>query len=197
MLSVLRGNYNSNVILLPPIFHQDLNWFITFLPVFNGKAFFDHTPVAGQIQLDACLQGLGACFINQVYTIQIPLGYKNFNISHLEMLNILVALRVWGPAWQGKKLLIHCDNQAVVSILNSGATRDLTLAAIARNILMESAKCDVNLSVIHILGKNKHIADLLSRWYITDNANKQLGEMVPQPRWVNVPSNMLDVDWCI
>ena len=179
MLSVLRDNYNSSVILLPDIFHQDLNWFIKFLPSFNGKAFFDHTPVAGEIQLDACLQGLGACFTNQVYTIEIPLGYKDFNISHLEMLNILVALRVWGPAWQGKKLLVHCDNQAVVAILNSGATRDLTLAAIARNIFMESAKCDINLSVIHILGKDNPIADLLSRWYITDNANTKLRDMIP------------------
>ena len=39
MLSVLRDNYNSNVILLPSIFHLDLNWFIKFLPLFNGKAF--------------------------------------------------------------------------------------------------------------------------------------------------------------
>ena len=127
MLSVLRDNYNNTVILLPSIFHQDLNWFIKVLPSFNGKAFVDHTPVAGEIQLDACAWCLGACFINQVYTIQIPLGYKDFNISHLEMLNILV--RVWGPAWQGKKLLVHCNNQAVVTILNSGATRDLTMAA--------------------------------------------------------------------
>ena len=102
-----------------------------------------------------------------------------------------------GTSLARKILLIHCDNQAVVSILNSGATRDLTLAAIARNIFMELAKCDINLSVIHILGKDNHIADLLSRWYITDNANKQLGEMVPQPRWINVPSNMLNIDWCI
>ena len=197
MLSVLRDNYNSNSILLPDIFHQDLNWFIKFLPFFNGKTFFDHTPVAGEIQLDACLQGLGACFINQVYTIEIPLGYKDFNISQLEMLNILVALRVWGPAWQGKKLLVHCDNQAVVAILNSGATRDLTLAAIARNIFMESAKCDISLSVIHILGKDNPIADLLSRWYITDKANTKLRDMIPQPRWVNIPSNILEIDWSI
>ena len=71
------------------------------------------------------------------------------------------------------------------------------MAAIARDIFMESAKCDINLSVIHILGKNNLIADLLSHWYITDNANKNLGELVPQPRWVNVPSNILDIDWCI
>ena len=158
---------------------------------------FDHTPIAGEIQLDACLQGLGTCFINQVYTIQIPLRYKDFNILHLEMLNILVALRVWGPAWQGKKLLVYYDNQEEVTILNSGATRDLTLAAIARIIFMESAKCDINLSVIHILGKNNPIADLLSRWYITDNANKKLENILPQPRWAKVPSNILDIDWCI
>ena len=113
------------------------------------------------------------------------------------MLNILVALRVWGPAWQGKKLLVHCDNQAVVAILNSGATRDLTLAAIARNIFMESAKCDISLSVIHILGKDNPIADLLSRWYITDKANTKLRDMIPQPRWVNIPSNILEIDWSI
>ena len=97
----------------------------------------------------------------------------------------------------GKKLLVHCDNQAVVAILNSGATRDLTLAAIARNIFMESAKCDISLSVIHILGKDNPIADLLSRWYITDKANTKLRDMIPQPRWVNIPSNILEIDWSI
>ena len=78
------------------------------------------------------------------------------------MLNILVALRVYGQASHGKKLLIHCDNQAVAAILNSGATRDLTLAATARNVFMESARCDINLNIIHILGKNNPIGDLLS-----------------------------------
>ena len=107
---------------------------------------FDHTPIAGEIQLDAYLQGLGACFVNQVYANEILLGYKDFAITHLEMLNILVALRVWGQAWQGKKLLVHCDNKVVVVILNTGATRDLTLAAIARHIFMQSVKCDMNIN---------------------------------------------------
>ena len=107
--------------------------------------------IACQLNIEAWEELLKDYWDKQLYTIQIPLGYKNFNISHLEMLNILVALRVWGPAWH---------NQAVVTILNSGATKDLTLAATARNIFMQSAKCDINLSVIHILGKNNPIADL-------------------------------------
>ena len=40
----------------------------------------------------------------------------------------------------------------VVSVLNSGKTQDLTLAAIARNIMMEIAEQDIDLQVIHILG---------------------------------------------
>ena len=62
---------------------------------------------------------------------------------------------------------------------------------------MESAKYDINLSVIHILGKDNPIADLLSHWYMTDNENKKLENILPQPRWVKVPSNILNIDWCI
>ena len=36
-----------------------------------------------------------------------------------------------------------CDNEAVVHVLNSGRTRDLTLAAIARNIQLQIATCEL------------------------------------------------------
>ena len=45
--------------------------------------------------------------------------------------------------------MIKCDNQAVVSVLNSGKTQDLTLAAIARNIMMDIAQRDIDLQVVH------------------------------------------------
>ena len=103
-------------------FHRDLNWFRKFLPQFNGTAFFNNSPVQMTIELDACLVGLGAICINQVYAIKIPKNYENYSIVHLEMLNILVALRVWAKQWASKKILLKCDNQAVVLVLNSGKT---------------------------------------------------------------------------
>ena len=51
------------------------------------------------------------------------------NIAHLEILNILVALGVWHQFWANNKVAITCDNEAVVYVLNTGRTRDLTLAA--------------------------------------------------------------------
>ena len=41
------------------------------------------------IELDACLIGLGAVCMNQVYAIKFPKNYENYSIVHLEMLNIL------------------------------------------------------------------------------------------------------------
>ena len=85
---------------------RDINCFVKFLPKFNGVTFFDHAPINHFVELDASLQGLGATWARQVYAMTLPLGYLNFQIVHLEMLNILAALRVWQPHWSNKKLLL-------------------------------------------------------------------------------------------
>ena len=41
-------------------------------------------------------------------------SFANTNIAILEMLNILIALRVWAQLWENTFILIHCDNQGVV-----------------------------------------------------------------------------------
>ena len=75
------------------------------------------------------------------------------------MLNVLVAVRVWKQNWENQRVLIKCDNQAVVTVLNSGKTQDLTLAAIARNIMMDIAQYHIELQVVHIFGVDNKIAD--------------------------------------
>ena len=60
------------------------------------------------------------------------------------MLNILLAFRAFGPQWVKKKLLIKCDNDAVVKVLNSGRTCDPFLGTCARNIWFQAALGDVD-----------------------------------------------------
>ena len=96
---------------------------------------------------------LGACFNNKLYAIPLHKGFNCFNMIHLEMLNVLVAIIVWSSQWKNKSTLIACDNQAVVSVINTGKTKDMILAAFGRNIAMEAALHDINLKMIHILGK--------------------------------------------
>ena len=107
--------------------------------MYNGVTFFYQKPIDHSIELDASLQGMGARWGSEVYALTIPLGYMALQIVHLEMLNILAALRVWHEAWRNSKVTIACDNLAVVQVLNSGKTSDLTLAATARNIQLQIA----------------------------------------------------------
>ena len=132
--------------------------------------------------------------MNQVYAVPIPEYCYNFSIVHLEMLNILVAICVWCQYWSNRCIIIKCDNQAVVSVLNSVKTQGMTLAAIARNIMMEAAKYDIDLQVIHILGVDNKIADLLSRWQITKEPEKILKKNSSQIQPSHITAN---IDWSI
>ena len=159
MLELLRSSNKCSFIILTKDFHRDLNWFCKFVPKFNGSAFFVHKNV--NCELDACLQGLGARCGNEVYSIPLQLGHESMAIVHLEMLNILVAIRTWGWSWISTTVRIHCDNRAVVSVPTTGKTGDPILAV---NILMETAEKDICLRTVHIRGKDNQIADTLSRW---------------------------------
>ena len=84
MLDLFRSHFGKDQIHLDINFHRDLNWFQKFLPQFNGKAFYVHRPVQATIELDACLQGLGAVYINQVCSVPILYCCQFFSIVHLK-----------------------------------------------------------------------------------------------------------------
>ena len=197
MLDLLRALHKHELVTLNVDFKRDLNWFCEFLPLFNGSAFFRHDPIQGEIELDACLEGLGAIYNNQVYAVSLPKGYMNMDIAHLEMLNILLALRSWAPQWATKTILVRCDNEAVVTILKSGKTKDPTLAAICRNISMETAKADIRLNTVHIPGKLNVIADSLSRFHISQAHRDKVQHWLPGATWVYPPCHSLLINWQI
>ena len=78
---------------------------------------YDHKKVDATLELDACLTGFGGCCGNLVYHLPIERGYNNWTIVHLEMVNILIAVRLSQRQWASSRVLIRCDNKAVVSVL--------------------------------------------------------------------------------
>ena len=194
MLEVLRNAQNPSKICLTDDFWRDLNWFQKFLDQYNGTSLFDHRPIDCVFELDACLTGLGGCWKNFVYHLPIPLGYKEMGIVHLEMINVLVALKLFKSMWSGKKVLIKCDNQAVVTVLTSGRTKDPFLGACARNVWFTAALADVELQYTHVLGKYNRTADLLSRWQNSASNVLELSSLVQDPVWLNVKMQDLEID---
>ena len=139
ILELLRSNYDANSITLNHDFRRDICWFQVFLRQFNGTAFYDHKPIQEVLELDACLVGLGGRCDNKVYHLPIEKHYKNLHITQLEMINILVAVKIFGSSWENKKVLIKCDNRAVVQVLYTGKTKDAFMAACVRNVWLAAA----------------------------------------------------------
>ena len=113
------------------------------------------------------------------------------------MINILVAIRAWASHWATHKILIHCDNQAVVAIMASSKTRDFTLVAIHRNILMECAKFDIELRTVHIPGKANVVAESLSRLSLDFRYMQMIHDHVPHPVWLDLPVGIIQLNWSI
>ena len=110
------------------------------------------------------------------------------------MVNILPALRLFAQLWSTKKILIHCDNQAVVTALKSGKTCDAFLAASARNILYLTAVRDIDIQYSHIQGASNQFADTLSRWQGSVEQVQFLYSQICDPVWLPVSVNLLDLD---
>ena len=106
------------------------------------------------------------------------------------MINVLVALKMWGQHWRGKYVKILVDNEAVVSVCQSHYTRDPLLAKIARNIWLITSIQDIKLSVVHIAGRDNVVADLLSRWNDSKEQHEKLKNLVSNYTWEEIPQDI-------
>ena len=73
----------------------------------------------------------------------------------------------------------------------------MVLGAIARNIAMEVALADINLRLIHILGKNNIVADSLSRYHTSELHRNRVSSLLPQATWVVPADFTLFIDYDI
>ena len=108
LLDTLR-NMNGSKTRMNEAVKRDINWFLLFVEHFNGTTTSMHKRLycSDVIELDACLTGLGGTCNQFVYTYQfkdniIP---SMFTIVHMEMWNVLLALRLWGYMWKTKQIV--------------------------------------------------------------------------------------------
>ena len=78
------------------------------------------------------------------------------------MINVFVAINLWG---KGRIVVTYCDNMALVSTLTSGRSWDEFLGTVAQNIWLITASYDIELSVLHVPGKENGLADSLLQWF--------------------------------
>ena len=164
MLQLLRDHHQLNRVTLPREFQMDLLWFLKLLHSFNGVVVFRRNPVSQVVHVDATLTRVGGIWGSRAYTAEIPYDISSHaSITHLEMYNIVIALRVWAHEWQNSVISIKCDNESAVSVYNSGKTRGTFLNLCLYELWLLICKYNIDLHVSHIKGKDNVLADALSR----------------------------------
>ncbi|XP_078619225.1 uncharacterized protein LOC144886464 [Branchiostoma floridae x Branchiostoma japonicum] len=151
-------------------FRKDLAWWVTFLPTYNGISLIPQsgwTKADAVFSSDACLTGCGGFLESsgEYFHAVFPAFILEQDpcINSLELLTILVCVRLWGQHWLGMRIVVLCDNEASVTVLNSGRSRSPFLQSCLRNLWLCAAKGQFELRAVHLPGIDNRLADHLSR----------------------------------
>jgi hypothetical protein len=82
------------------------------------------------------------------------------------MLVVIVTVHIWGKKLKGKTFLIFCDNEASVTVINSGSTKDSLMQNCLRNLCFVEATHEFEVRAKLIAGEESRLTDYLSRWHI-------------------------------
>ena len=124
---------------------------------------------------------------------RFPQSLQGANIAYLEILAVMVALKIWGKRLQGKYFWIHVDNEAVATVLNTGASRDRNLQNTLREIALLVAEHQFIIKARHISGVSNRVPDWLSRWH-EQEARRQFRQWAQDSsiKQIRVPINALE-----
>ena len=85
------------------------------------------------------------------------------HISIKELVPVVVACALWGSQWSHSTVLAQCDNSAVVTMINSGYSRDLEIMHLLHYLHFFAVRFEFKLTASHIRGIHNSSADALSR----------------------------------
>lgn len=147
-------------------FRADLEWWHTFLRGWNGVYMLPEERKREEIWSDASGSwGCAAYWGDQWFQLQwseFP-GFADKCIAIKELLPILTAAAVWGRQWERSGVKFHCDNMAVVTVLNSGYCKDPHMAHMLRCLFFLEARFNFTVVAEHVPGVKNQLADALSR----------------------------------
>ena len=91
---------------------------------------------------------------------------QGISIEWQELFPIVVACSIWHPYFTGKRLQFWCDNESVVTIINSGHSKAPRIMVLLRALILLSMKHNFFVRACHVPGVHNDIADALSRFQV-------------------------------
>ena len=138
-------------IRLNTAFRSDLAWWGAFMEGWNGISMvpnLDAPPDALLFSDASGGFGCGAWSDQAWFQYLWPDCFASKSIAAKELLPIVMACFVWGTAWRQRHVLAHCNNQAVVEVINAGSCRDPDLMQLLRSLFFVTAHLQITLRAV-------------------------------------------------
>ena len=178
---------------IPNSVKLDVQWWSRFMTEYNGVTVIPSevwTQPDEIFSSDACLTGGGAWTSTEYMHFVFPDSILKTGkyINQFELYSVLIALRTWKEQFENKNILIYCDNEPTVQILQSGRTACDFSQCCLREIRFHSAKHNFRLRAVHLAGEINRWSDALSRWHIhpkfsqlflSETAHLSMKEVIP------------------
>ncbi len=152
---------------------RDLHAWSVFIRHFNGQTLMSErrwlsgdslnlfTDAAGSV-------GFAAVLGNRWLCGKWPPSWSHFCITILELYPITLALCTWSALLSHKCIVLHCDNESVVHILNKQTSKDKTVMCLVRQIVVCCLRHNILIGAVHVPGVHNVLADRLSRFQIME-----------------------------
>jgi hypothetical protein len=105
-----------------------------------------------------------------------------------------MALLIWAPNYQNKKILFRTDNSALVSIINKRTSKSKRVIQLIRPLVLATMQSNIQFKAEHVPGIENEIADSLSRFQfhrLAPRASKD-PEKIPSTFWSLISSLKFD-----
>ena len=146
---------------------EDIVWWLNCAEQWNKKSVFLDEEWTADDRLhmftDASDVGIGGVFGREWFAVPLNKAESSLIIAWRELYAIVVACSTWGHHLTGRKLLIHCDNETVVAIVNSGTSKNRDIMCLVRILFFVCVRYNFDIRLVHVPGKENIAADRLSR----------------------------------
>ena len=167
LINWLKFTDREGTFEIPKEARKDIEWWDQFMVGYNGVSIMwlqAEPEVDKLLATDANLTGFGGISDQAYFKGTFPEHLKGKNIATLELWAVLIALEIWKDKFRGQFFWIHVDNEAVATVLNTGASRNTELQDLLRRIAYIAATHQFVIRAKHISGVSNRIPDWLSRW---------------------------------
>ena len=88
---------------------------------------------------------------------------ENPSIEFLELFAVLAGLMVWIHQFKNKRIILYCDNESTVAMINNTSSKYSHCMNLIRLLVVKSLKENVRIFARHVTGILNDFSDILSR----------------------------------